>query len=41
MLSLTLNSYGQTTGEGYFNRGLAKANLQDYIGPISDFNKTI
>ena len=41
MLSITLNSFGQSTAEEYYSRGCAKDKLQDYTGAIPDYTKAI
>jgi hypothetical protein len=41
MLTIALNSYGQTTAEEYSNSAISKANLGDYIGAIVDYTKAI
>ena len=37
---ISLRSFSQTAEE-YFNRGIAKSDLEDYDGAISDYNKVI
>ena len=40
LLTLSLNSFGQTAGE-YYNKGISKFNIKDYSGAIVDFNNAI
>jgi tetratricopeptide (TPR) repeat protein len=40
LLILSNGLYSQTANE-YYNRGVLKHDLEDYIGAISDFNKAI
>ena len=39
-LLVSFSSFGQTSEE-YLNRGISKANLQDYTGAIADYTKAI
>lgn len=40
LVVISLTGFGQTA-EDYFNSGVAKYELQDYTGSISDFNNAI